>query len=218
MSSTSISQARHPRPHRYICSGQPALPSGNAEGPRQWVLPDSQQLDRHGPGARWGKRRSRHRSFSGHPVWQQGSAVGYPARHWPKVCVGERVEASFFPADLLSKLYSITNVESRTALEVSATGISAGPFTAIDNQYWDFQLATGFQPTTAINTPAPTTTTPVAPLSPQIPQVRGRPGDSTTVTLFATGNICGNPQCGKSFICAADYNRVVQPMGYPGVR
>ncbi|KAJ6554691.1 acid phosphatase-domain-containing protein [Mycena capillaripes] len=32
-----------------------------------------------------------------------------------------------------------------------------------------------------------------------------------------TNNICGNPQCGQTFICDADYNRAVQPMGYPGV-
>lgn len=32
-----------------------------------------------------------------------------------------------------------------------------------------------------------------------------------------TTNICGNPDCGRTFICAADYNRTVQPMGYPGV-
>jgi hypothetical protein len=23
--------------------------------------------------------------------------------------------------------------------------------------------------------------------------------------------------CGKTFICAQDYNRIVQPLGYPGV-
>lgn len=33
----------------------------------------------------------------------------------------------------------------------------------------------------------------------------------------ATENICGDPDCGKTFICAADYNRVVEPQGYPGV-
>jgi hypothetical protein len=32
-----------------------------------------------------------------------------------------------------------------------------------------------------------------------------------------SGNICGNPMCGRTFICAADYNRRVQPLGYPGV-
>ncbi|KEY70146.1 hypothetical protein S7711_10701 [Stachybotrys chartarum IBT 7711] len=30
-------------------------------------------------------------------------------------------------------------------------------------------------------------------------------------------NICGNPQCGQTFICDADYNRQVQPLGYSGV-
>ena len=30
-------------------------------------------------------------------------------------------------------------------------------------------------------------------------------------------NICGNPSCGISFICAADYNRIVIPQGYRGV-
>jgi hypothetical protein len=32
-------------------------------------------------------------------------------------------------------------------------------------------------------------------------------------------NLCGNPMCsqGGSFICAQDYNRIVQPLGYPGV-
>ncbi|KAJ6582613.1 hypothetical protein DFH09DRAFT_1145632 [Mycena vulgaris] len=30
-------------------------------------------------------------------------------------------------------------------------------------------------------------------------------------------NICGDPNCGMTFICTPDYNRVVQPMGYPGV-
>jgi hypothetical protein len=32
-------------------------------------------------------------------------------------------------------------------------------------------------------------------------------------------NLCGNPMCGQggSFICAQDYNRIVQPLGYPGV-
>jgi hypothetical protein len=30
-------------------------------------------------------------------------------------------------------------------------------------------------------------------------------------------NICGNPMCGVDHICAADYNRIVRPMGYPGV-
>ena len=34
---------------------------------------------------------------------------------------------------------------------------------------------------------------------------------------IATNNICGNPTCRVDHICAADYNRRVQPMGYPGV-
>ena len=38
-----------------------------------------------------------------------------------------------------------------------------------------------------------------------------------TTTLFPTGNICGDPNCGRTRICAADYNRRVKPMGYPGV-
>jgi hypothetical protein len=33
----------------------------------------------------------------------------------------------------------------------------------------------------------------------------------------ATSNLCGNPSCGQTFICTADYNRQVQAMGYPGV-
>ena len=37
-------------------------------------------------------------------------------------------------------------------------------------------------------------------------------------SAVVTGNICGNPQCGLTFICNADYNRRVQPLGYPGVR
>jgi uncharacterized membrane protein YgcG len=32
-----------------------------------------------------------------------------------------------------------------------------------------------------------------------------------------TNNLCGNPTCGIDHICAADYNRQVQPMGYSGV-
>lgn len=32
-----------------------------------------------------------------------------------------------------------------------------------------------------------------------------------------TNNLCGNPSCGQTFICTADYNRCVQAMGYPGV-
>jgi len=32
-----------------------------------------------------------------------------------------------------------------------------------------------------------------------------------------TSNLCGNPTCGKDHICPLDYNRIVQPMGYPGV-
>ncbi|RDW78987.1 uncharacterized protein DSM5745_05839 [Aspergillus mulundensis] len=39
----------------------------------------------------------------------------------------------------------------------------------------------------------------------------------SSYTPAATGNICGNPQCGRSFICAADYNARVQPMGFRGV-
>ena len=34
---------------------------------------------------------------------------------------------------------------------------------------------------------------------------------------IATNNICGQPTCGVDHICTADYNRIVQPMGYPGV-
>ncbi|KAK6523822.1 hypothetical protein TWF281_001790 [Arthrobotrys megalospora] len=33
----------------------------------------------------------------------------------------------------------------------------------------------------------------------------------------SSGNICGSPQCGVSFICSADYNRRVQPVGYAGL-
>ncbi|KAJ7815606.1 hypothetical protein B0H13DRAFT_1924095 [Mycena leptocephala] len=30
--------------------------------------------------------------------------------------------------------------------------------------------------------------------------------------------VCGNLRCGQTFICAADYNRKVQPLAYPGFR
>jgi hypothetical protein len=32
-----------------------------------------------------------------------------------------------------------------------------------------------------------------------------------------SGNLCGNPSCGVTFICNADYNRRVRPLGFPGV-
>ncbi|KIM45692.1 hypothetical protein M413DRAFT_24837 [Hebeloma cylindrosporum] len=33
----------------------------------------------------------------------------------------------------------------------------------------------------------------------------------------SAGNICGNPDCGNTFICTEDYNRIVRAQGYPGV-
>ncbi|KDR74946.1 hypothetical protein GALMADRAFT_249881 [Galerina marginata CBS 339.88] len=32
-----------------------------------------------------------------------------------------------------------------------------------------------------------------------------------------TGNLCGDPACGRTYICSRDYNRNVQPLGYSGV-
>ena len=49
------------------------------------------------------------------------------------------------------------------------------------------------------------------------PQNSGAPGQIAQTNLFLSGNICGDPNCGRTRICAADYNRRVKPMGYPGV-
>ena len=49
------------------------------------------------------------------------------------------------------------------------------------------------------------------------PSNTGAPGQIVQTTLFPTGNICGDPNCGRTRICAADFNRRVKPMGYPGV-
>jgi hypothetical protein len=38
-----------------------------------------------------------------------------------------------------------------------------------------------------------------------------------TIPCTTAGSLCGNPNCGTTFICDADYNRHVQPLGYPGV-
>ncbi|RYP60997.1 hypothetical protein DL771_010282 [Monosporascus sp. 5C6A] len=43
------------------------------------------------------------------------------------------------------------------------------------------------------------------------------PTPAVLVAAPGSGNICGNPQCGRTFVCAADYNRRVQSLGYPGV-
>jgi len=43
------------------------------------------------------------------------------------------------------------------------------------------------------------------------------PPQPTYSQPVSTSNLCGNPTCGIDHICAADYNRVVRPMGYSGV-
>lgn len=70
-----------------------------------------------------------------------------------------------------------------------------------DPQAPDYQ--NGLGPGSAGGTSAPT------------PQVSGQ---VVQTRLFATGNICGDPNCGRTRICAADYNRRVNPMGYPGLK
>jgi len=45
----------------------------------------------------------------------------------------------------------------------------------------------------------------------------GYSGGNYSGAGYSGGNICGNPTCGVDHICAEDYNRIVQPMGYPGV-
>jgi len=51
-----------------------------------------------------------------------------------------------------------------------------------------------------------------------IDHVRVQPRPAPTGPQPYTGpNLCGNPTCGIDHICAADYNRIVRPMGYPGV-
>ncbi|KAJ7249225.1 hypothetical protein B0H12DRAFT_1234740 [Mycena haematopus] len=44
-----------------------------------------------------------------------------------------------------------------------------------------------------------------------------QPSGGGYVQPVQTSNSCGNPECGKSFICAKDYNQAVQPLGYRGV-
>lgn len=103
-----------------------------------------------------------------------------------------------------SKYHTVTNLASRTVLEETGTPpqVTASILNAYPSQYWEFQLTAGFDP---------------APKPPVGLPGLGRPGDTMQVKLFPTGNICGNPQCGRTFICAADYNRNVKPLGYPGV-
>ncbi|KAF8860584.1 hypothetical protein BDZ45DRAFT_741248 [Acephala macrosclerotiorum] len=66
--------------------------------------------------------------------------------------------------------------------------------------------------------PIPTTTNPYPyqPTSTYVPRPTPTPQTYTPVPP-RTNNICGNPACGQSFICDADYNRAVQPLGYAGV-
>lgn len=103
-----------------------------------------------------------------------------------------------------SKYHTVTNLASHTVLEETGTPpqVTASILNAYPSQYWGFQLTAGFDP---------------APKPPVGLPGLGRPGDTMQVKLFPTGNICGNPQCGRTFICAADYNRNVKPLGYPGV-
>jgi hypothetical protein len=51
------------------------------------------------------------------------------------------------------------------------------------------------------------------------PQVPSNQQQYVGNQLQYTGtNICGNPTCGVDHICAGDYNRIVRPLGYSGVR
>ena len=54
-------------------------------------------------------------------------------------------------------------------------------------------------------------------LGPPLPSTPAVPGQMVQTKIFGSGNICGDPSCGRTHICAADYNRRVQPMGYPGL-
>ena len=49
------------------------------------------------------------------------------------------------------------------------------------------------------------------------PPPRPQPPPNPNPNCNVTGNLCGDPCCGATFICAADYNRRVRPSGFPGV-
>ena len=119
-----------------------------------------------------------------------------------------------------SDYQTIKNVASNTVLEMGVNySVFARNFLDGPLQRWKFLSGPSPQPSVVFPTPQP----PI--IGPQLPEGGsqgrlpglGRPGDVALVSLFPTGNICGNPQCCRTFICAVDYNRNVRPMGSRGV-
>ncbi|KAK5630868.1 hypothetical protein RRF57_006583 [Xylaria bambusicola] len=126
-----------------------------------------------------------------------------------------------------SDYYTIQNVASKTVIWMNFPFIFMNSSTGDPREMWKLLDIPGSNtPNPIVQPPGGTGNTggpnPIifpgggGGVRPALPGL-GRPGDVALVKLFPTGNICGNPQCCRTFICAVDYNRNVQPLGYRGV-